>query len=69
MIRVDKGDPDDAELAAVIVALLTVAATHTEATTFASWDCPEWTFGAASVRPWPRSGFVMPSWRSPVGKG
>lgn len=72
MIRMEKGNPDDAELAAVTVVLLAALAASTERATgnaeFADWDHPEWTLVAD--QPWPRSGFVVSSWRRrPEGAG
>ncbi|TDP90579.1 acyl-CoA carboxylase epsilon subunit [Labedaea rhizosphaerae] len=72
MIRVVKGNPDDAELAAVTVVLLAAAAATRStgpSVERAGWRPPQWTLGRGE--PWRRSGHAVLSWRRhhPAGKG
>jgi acyl-CoA carboxylase epsilon subunit-like protein len=65
MIRVVKGNPDDAELAAVTVVLFAVAATGcahgTDAAAPAGWRSPQWM--THPTGPWRKPGHTVLSWR------
>jgi hypothetical protein len=73
MIRVRKGNPDDAELAAVTVVLLAVTAGRGPDDTcrgeFASWRDPQWS--NRNSGPWRKPGHAVLSWRGHrfAGKG
>jgi hypothetical protein len=72
MIRVLKGNPDDAELAAVTVVLLAAVARASDTVDPvepARWIAPQWTIRRPG--PWRPPGHAVLSWRGhrPAGKG
>ena len=70
MIRVVKGNPDNAELAALTVVLLAAAArAPVGAVECATWQVPQWTHDRGA--PWHRPDHAVRSWRGHrrAGKG